>query len=485
RACPSCGRETFLLAPQLFLGGIRVSREASPEDRRILADDRLALVRAELLADLVGTTSRVARRSPSSEKGEVFHGGDRPYRETLTWRARGDLEAESRVRARFEALPSLEPPAARLAAVLVLDPGSPASHAALRDALDLCRERPLRLVVLPVPDGHLGDGVSEAWQALRDAASSGRTWEALCAQAGIPGVPAGFKPREGRLAGTPPDDLLALAADLCDDVLSCAAPAACRDAQVGRLLHFARTLGVEGFGPRHMETLVDQGLLRGLPDLFRLRFEDLVPLDRMGEVLARKLLDEIQRARTPTLARFLASLGVDELAGSVSELLEREAGSLERVLALREAELGAFPQVNFTIAHQVLAGLRRLRPVLEELRPFVTLRGPGSPVAGAGPFAGRSFVFTGRMATLERKEAQARVRALGGLTPDGVVKGLDFLVVGDEGSPLFGHGRKGAKLEKAEAWGIRILSETEFLERLREAGATQEAGVVATRPDTE
>jgi hypothetical protein len=453
------------------VGGVRVARDASADDRRILADDRLALVRTELLADLVGATVRVARRSPSSDKGEVFHGGDRQYREVLTWKVRGDLEGERRVRARLAALPAVEPPRARLAAVLVFDPASPSSRAALRDALSLCRERPLGLWVLPVPDGHLRPAAaSVAWQALAAASAAGRAWAALRELADLEPFPEDWKTTGGSVHGLPPEDLVSLAAELSDGILACPLPAECPDAVMEQVLYFAKGLGIEGFGPKHVKTLYDQGLLRSLPDLFRLRAEDLVPLDRMGEVLAARLVDEIARARTPTLSRFLAALGVDELAAFVSDLLEREVGELDRVLALTEAELGACPQVNFTIAHQALSGLRRLRPVINELRTLVTVRAPAAAPASAGPLAGASFVFTGKMMTMERKAAQEQVRALGGLTPDGVVKGLDFLVVGDDGSPLFGHGRKGAKLLKAEAWGIRVISETEFLERLREAG---------------
>ena len=477
--CPSCGRETLLLAPQLFIGGVRLSRWATPEDIRIIADDRLALWKPELLSDVLGATNRVARRSPSSDKGEVFHGGDRQYKETLTWKVRGDPDGERGVRDALRSLPRIAPPRARLGAVLVYDPASPASQRALVAAVDLVRDRPFRLWVLTVPGGHLQrEDAGSHWSGLVSASRGGTTWDALREAAGIASFPKSWEMRAGRLHEVPVEKIVALAADLSDDILSCSEPWACKDATIGQLLHFARGLGVEGFGPKHMETLYDQGLLRGLSDLLRLRVRDLVPLDRMGELLATKLVEEIAQARVQPLARFLAALGVDELAAAVSELLEREVGDLDAVLDLSEAALGKYPQVNFTIAHQVLSGLRRLRPEIEEIREFITIKAPATPAAGeaTGPFAGLSVVFTGKMATMDRKAAQARVKALGGETPSQVVKTLQYLVIGDDGSPLYGKGRKGSKMKKAEAFNekgaaIRILAERDFLEILCEAEA--------------
>ncbi len=165
---------------------------------------------------------------------------------------------------------------------------------------------------------------------------------------------------------------------------------------------------------------------------------------------------------------------MDELAAAVSELLEREVGTLDQVLDLTEAELGAYPQVNFTIAHQALAGLRRLRPVIDALLDFITIAARSPAPETGGAFAGKSFVFTGKMATMDRKAAQGRVKSLGGEAPSQVVKGLDYLVVGDDGSPLFGQGRKGSKMVKAETFNagggaIRIIPEREFVEMVQAA----------------
>jgi NAD-dependent DNA ligase len=176
---------------------------------------------------------------------------------------------------------------------------------------------------------------------------------------------------------------------------------------------------------------------------------------------------------------------VDELARFVSEQLEQKCSGLDEILSLTEDDLAGAPAsdgagtpftgIKFGIAHPVVHGLRRARPLIARLRQVLEITGPAAaPLPGRAPFAGLSFVFTGRMRSLERKAAQAQVAALGGKTPDDVTADLSFLVIGDEGSPLFGQGAKGSKQVKAEkhlARGahIRIISESEFLKRLQEA----------------
>jgi len=117
---------------------------------------------------------------------------------------------------------------------------------------------------------------------------------------------------------------------------------------------------------------------------------------------------------------------------------------------------------------------------IARLRASVTVMAvaPPDPTgAEAGPFAGQSFVFTGKLTAGDRKSSQAAVRALGGDTPSGVTQALTYLVVGDEGSPLFGQGRKGSKILKAEKHqaagaALRIISEAEFAAMVAEASAS-------------
>ncbi|RME56047.1 MAG: DNA ligase (NAD(+)) LigA, partial [Deltaproteobacteria bacterium] len=250
-----------------------------------------------------------------------------------------------------------------------------------------------------------------------------------------------------------------------EDFLYCARPDRCRDVQIGRLAHFIDRIGCEGFGPRLLEQLYDTGLVREFADFFRLRTADLLPLERMGETLARKLVANVQAHRTIPLATFLEALGIPELGKHVATILARY-GSLDRIRRLTEEELTAIHSIGAVIARSVVEGLARHAEEIDHLLEFVTVTPGEDAEKPQGPLAGKKVLFTGKLQSMERKEAQNLVTRLGGRCPSGVSRDLDFLVVGEERG-----GKKSTKHRKAEALnaqgaGIRILTEAEFLEMI-------------------
>lgn len=269
-----------------------------------------------------------------------------------------------------------------------------------------------------------------------------------------------------------------------NDVLYCGRPAECPGVGLGVVEHYVKSADIEGFGRKLLEQLWDDRLVRDPADLYRLNAHRLVELERVGDVLARKLVENVNAARTLRLSVFLRALGIDELGRQVSTLLEEQFGSLERVRRLTEADLLAIHGIGAVIARRVVEGLAERAGLIERLLEHVTVVGPGEGAAAAGaaapeagtadaggPLAGKSVVFTGKLATMERKEAQRRAQAAGAATPDDVTKDLSILVIGDEGSPLLGAGQKSGKQTKAEKYnaagaGIEIISEAEFLRRL-------------------
>ena len=255
------------------------------------------------------------------------------------------------------------------------------------------------------------------------------------------------------------------------DFLACPNRAGCPAQRQGALEHYLKALGVDGFGPAILEQIVAHGLAAQPADLYRLRPEHLVPLEHMGRTLAVKLVENLDRARTPSLPAFLTALGIPDLGPAVAGVLGERFGALA---ALREAsaeDLAALPGIGPTIAEHVVSGLRSLEPQIEALLEQVQVVATPSVAPSAAPWAGSSFVFTGKMEHMKRAEAQARVRALGGTTPAAVVRDLTYLVVGDRGSPLLGQGRRGGKLRRAEQLqsegaSVEIISETRVLELL-------------------
>ncbi len=264
------------------------------------------------------------------------------------------------------------------------------------------------------------------------------------------------------------------------DFLFCAVPSNCRSARLGQLAHFVAATDIQGFGDRMLGELYDRGVVRTPADLYRLKVADLLKIERVGDKLATKLVADVEAHRTLPLDVFLRSLGVHELGKHVSKIMMNEYRTLPRVLEVTVKELAAIHSIGDVIAQSAIEGLAKVRPLIDELLQFVTIapveesaaRGPSAN--GTGPLAGESFVFTGKMAKLERKAAQQKVEALGGVAGDAVSKNTTYLVIGDDKSD----GKKSTKEKAADklvAAGapLKIVSESEFLARVE---ALEQAG---------
>lgn len=242
---------------------------------------------------------------------------------------------------------------------------------------------------------------------------------------------------------------------------------------VDRVRHFAAIVDAKGFGEKVLEQLFERGLIRSPADLYRLQVDSLSALERLGRKSAQNLVDSIHARRKLTLPVLLEALGLDHVGATVAEKLASHFHTLDRLRAATEAELSVIEGVGPEIAAAVVVGLRESAHVMDDLLREVTIVEPERPTDTGSPFFGKSVVFTGAMATMDRKTAQKRVQALGGKTPSSVTADLDYLVVGDEGSPLLGTGEMSTKHKAAEKLvakgsALRIISETEFL-RLLEA----------------
>jgi len=265
-----------------------------------------------------------------------------------------------------------------------------------------------------------------------------------------------------------------------EGMVFCSHPERCPAVLRGTIQHFTRLAGIDGFGPKVVDQLVERGLVRQPADLYALRPEDLTPLERMGETLARKLVDNVQRRRRLPLATFLRALGVDDLGSEAAAWIAEAFGTLDAVLAATPEAIAKIHGLGDKTAASIRAGLDAWAPQIAALREFVTVEDAAppardqAPAAADDPIAGKSFVFTGTMASMDRKTAQAKVRERGGKTPSGVSKTTDYVVVGDKASALTGDGPKSSKHKKAEALAaqgapVKLLTESAFLELLGEA----------------
>ncbi len=230
-----------------------------------------------------------------------------------------------------------------------------------------------------------------------------------------------------------------------------------------RLKHFARreAMDVEGLGDALVGQLVQQGLVRDLADLYHLKLEQLLGLERMGAKSATNLLAGIEASKTRELRRLLFGLGIRFVGERAAQLLARHFRSLEALGRATVEEMQGIHEIGPVVATSVREWFEQ--PANQELVRH--LREAGLRTADEAPadegtaqaLAGRQFVLTGSLEGLSRDEAKALVEARGGRVTSSVSKKTDFVVVGAEA---------GSKLEKAQALGLKLLTEKEFRDLL-------------------
>jgi DNA ligase (NAD+) len=252
-----------------------------------------------------------------------------------------------------------------------------------------------------------------------------------------------------------------------DDFLYCTNPHGCRKAKMGELWHFVKTVEIDGFGEKLIERLYDNGYVEDPADFYALKKDDLLALERMGEILASKLIGNIQAKRELPLDVFLQSLGIRELARHTSKILMKEFGSLQKIRELKEEELSAIHTIGPVIAHEAIEGLKEKQKLISKLLKYIHIT--EKPVEKKGTFSGKTFLFTGKLASMERSEAEKKVTDEGGEIASGVTKDLDYLVIGSEGYKNREKGNKWIKAEQLMEKGakIQIISEEEFLKKVK------------------
>ncbi|HRS90759.1 MAG TPA: NAD-dependent DNA ligase LigA [Candidatus Marinimicrobia bacterium] len=223
--------------------------------------------------------------------------------------------------------------------------------------------------------------------------------------------------------------------------------------------HFAskRAMNIEGLGEKLIEQLVDSGLIKNVADIYSLRKEQLLSLERMGEKSAQNLLDAIAASQNVSLARFIYALGIRNVGEHMAKVLAKAFGSLERLSQASEEELMAVEGVGPIVARSVrnFFNAESNRQTIEKLLSSGIRISSEQDYKQKEEIAGKTFVFTGTLANFTREEAQALVEKYGGKSASSVSKKTDYVVVGENA---------GSKAETARQLGVKILNEAEFLE---------------------
>ena len=242
--------------------------------------------------------------------------------------------------------------------------------------------------------------------------------------------------------------------------------AACPAQVQQRVEHFAfrGAMDIRGIGEQMSAMLLREGLIRDFSDLYYLKDkrDKLLSLDRMAEKSVDNILDAIEKSKRRPLARFIYALGIRHVGEETSELLAKHFNAIDGLANASAEELISIAAVGPKIADSITAFFQNEanRKIIEKLKAADVLPLPEEIRPEELPLAGQEFVITGRLDSFSRQEAEARIKALGGTAKSDVTGKTTYLVVGAE---------PGSKLARAQALGIKQISEEELLSLLGQA----------------
>jgi len=224
-------------------------------------------------------------------------------------------------------------------------------------------------------------------------------------------------------------------------------------------------MDIEGMGPAIIEQLVDSGRVGDAADLYVLDAETLAGLERMGEKSAGNLVAAIEASKARPLSRLLAGLSIHHVGSENAEVLARQYGTIDKLMSATVEDMADIHTIGETVARSVrdfFDAAQNRELISRFAQSGVTLEETVSDRdSGPKPFAGKTFVVTGKLTTYTRDGIHERIKALGGKTSSSVSKKTDYLVAGADA---------GSKMNKATALGVQVLSEEEF-DRMAEADA--------------
>ncbi|WP_302291912.1 NAD-dependent DNA ligase LigA [Phascolarctobacterium succinatutens] len=229
------------------------------------------------------------------------------------------------------------------------------------------------------------------------------------------------------------------------------------------LIHFVSrdAMNIDGCGPSVINALLDAGLVRDAADLYSLRKDDLLKLERMGEKSADNLLAALAESKKNELDKLLFALGIRHVGAKVARILATEFGSMEKLQQAQPEELAQIRDIGDKIAESVVTWLNVPANIdLVERLSAAGLTMTFTPPASQedNPFFGKTLVFTGTMPTLGRAEAKTMAQDVGAKVSGSVSKKTDYVIAGAEA---------GSKLEKAQQLGVTVIDEAEFLRLLK------------------
>lgn len=235
-----------------------------------------------------------------------------------------------------------------------------------------------------------------------------------------------------------------------------------------RIVFFAsrNAMDIEGLGPATIEQLVDKGLLSDYGDIYYLKKDMLINLERMGEKSSQNLLNSIEASKQNDLNHLICALGIEHVGSHAAEVLAKRFGSIERLAAATIADLESIQEIGPVMAESIVNFFAedRAKVMIEKLRAAgVNMKSLSTTMIASTikspKIFGKSFVVTGTLKGYSRKQIEDLIIESGGKISSAISKKTDYIIIGE--SP-------GSKLKKAEELGIKVINEETF-EAMREA----------------
>lgn len=234
------------------------------------------------------------------------------------------------------------------------------------------------------------------------------------------------------------------------------------------LIHFVsrNAMNIDGLGEKVITQLFEENLIHDVADIYKLKREQLIGLERMGEKSVQNLLSAIEASKANSLERLLFGLGIRHVGAKAAKILAQNYEHIDRLMEAKEEELQAINDIGEKMANSIVtyfqsAEVRELIDELKSLGVNVTYKGPKLQNSAAieSPVSGKTIVLTGKLEQLSRNEAKEKLEQLGAKVTGSVSKKTDIVIAGSDA---------GSKLEKAQNLGIEIWNEEQLKALLNE-----------------
>lgn len=226
------------------------------------------------------------------------------------------------------------------------------------------------------------------------------------------------------------------------------------------ILNYVHKAGIEDISDKRLEEMLSKGLIEHIPDLYRLKEEDFLLLDKVKEKLAHKMFSNIQKTKEQALAQFISAIGVEGVSINKSEkIIANGFNTLEKFLSLSLDKLVAIEGFAEKSSGDILNSLEKKKPLIKELVSVGVNVKADEISTGEGPLSGLKFCITGELSS-PRPEIEKKIKQNGGVMVSSVSKNTSYLVTNETES-------SSSKFVKANSLGIPIISEEKLIKMMK------------------